>query len=242
MTQSVTKGEPLLPRMTADWFNSTLKQDKDHRDGMGISLPREGECYCKVEGATAVSRFNPAAVTNLVSDAGGVERIPIIAGTGMNEFNWVIPQENAQQNGVCLTVVEGITKAYVTQISSAHTSVFYNRATSRLETARDGKAHILVYGGSSAVPSLITVGRQTQCIRIVGKVTGGLNGTITNAVVGTLRGVNMSASFLGSSITAYNIHAFTADPNAIVRAEWVHSQSRWEIYQATCPGSPTVGI
>lgn len=233
----VSPGEPLRPKFTAEWYNHTIQPHNPSSQKRGGKhfhrVLREGELYCLAEDSTT-ERFNPVFITGYANTDIDGPRIPTIASTPEDEHDWVIPQSDMKEDGLILTVVSGLTKAWVQTRSVDDKCVVYNPSKQVLETAKEGKAQMLVRGDSQ-FPSLINIGVQSQVIRIVGTLSGALIGTPSFASIGNLRGVNFFANALGASISALNIHEFEADAGAVVRAEWVMEPGRWEIYQVTCP-------
>jgi len=179
MTTPVQKGEPLLPRLTADWYNSTLKETSvDAQDNNLEKRLREGELRCVCTDGTT-ERYKPVALTGLAAEEDKLSRIPNIDDTSTDEYNWVIPQEDLVKDGTILCVVTGLTRAWVTRNSIDDKFVTYKNG--QLETAASGKALLLAY--SSSEPSLITIETLASAIEIQFVIKEMTGESIANATV-----------------------------------------------------------
>ena len=227
-------GDPLFPKLTASWYNNTLPENASKgRKGKRIILPREGEILCVAE--DEISRFDAVGVTELKdTDTLTYQRTPAVSKADVDQHNWVVAQEGGVAGGPVLCVVFGLTRAWVATHDVDDNCVVFDPDSGALTTAKEGKAQILVKGGSS-FPSLINIGVQPNVIRVVGTLASAMPATEANYTVQNLKGVNFTAEELSSSIAARNVHEFEADAGALVRAEWVYDNNRWEIYQVTCP-------
>ena len=232
----VSPGDALFPRMTASWYNDTLQRNVSNgRRKKSVPLLREGELYC-VGAGTSSPRYEPVGLSTLINTDDSRERATFVSVDDVDQHNWVIPQEDVVENRPVLTVVFGLTRAWVTTDQESDNCVIYDPDSSTLVTAKEGKAQILVKGDSS-FPSLINIGVQCNCIRAVGTVTTALTGTVGPYTLENLKGVNFTADELSSSISVYNVHSWVADSGALARAEWVYDNARWELYQISCAGS-----
>jgi len=229
----VSPGDPLLPSLTAPWYNSTLpKNDPQAKGRSNIFLPREGELLGIAKDSDG-TRFNPVAVTTLGNEEEYHVRTPYVSTADLDQHNWIIPQEDLVEGGAVMCVVFGLTRAWVSTTRASDNCVIYDPVSSTLITAKEGKAQILVKGGSS-FPSLINIGVQCNCIRVVGTLTSTMPAVAASYGISNLKGVNFTAQELSTSISAYNAHRFEADSGALVRAEWVYDNARWEIFQVSC--------
>jgi len=68
--------------------------------------------------------------------------------------------------------------------------------------------------------------------RVVGQLTASMSTTIGPHTIDNIKGAD--AASLHSTLSVHNPHLFMAANDALVRAEWVTDNSRWEIYQVTC--------
>ena len=154
-TTPVQSGEPVKPRMTASWFNSTLPQDKA---GVHSRIPRkqreEGElpCFCPTV-ASPIKRFNPIGIKSQVHPYDENQRVPVVSEE-ITKYNWTVLQETAVTGGAPLCVLSGPTRAWVHDTGSGK-RVTYNTSTKRLETSTEGKGQMLVQ--ETAFPSLINI-------------------------------------------------------------------------------------
>jgi len=158
----VQPGEKIIPKITADWFNSTLAVPErgKHPARHSRLQPVEGEMRCPYIGKKDIKRFQPAGVVQITSPTNDEERIPKISDP-IDEYNWVVLQEDAlvtpSPQGFCvsLTVITGLTRAWVTKLDDDHKFVTYDVDTQKLVTSDAGKAVLLKHETDS--PSLITI-------------------------------------------------------------------------------------
>jgi len=159
MTTPVQPGQPILPSMTAEWYNQTLKRTPGGgtRGQRGGPLP-PGTLDCVVDGGTPV-RFEAIALNSAESN-NNIEYTPRVSIAGLAEHNWGVVQTAAGDTiEVCFF---GLCLATVTQVSTSHLFVTYSTSNSRLETDDKGKAHLLWYNSSG--PSLISIGVPAQLV------------------------------------------------------------------------------
>ena len=239
MMKSVASGEKITKEhFTAEWYNKTLEIPPPSRKHKAVQHLPSGFIYGALPTGQTVEKEAVAVTDHYLSNS--PFPTPILSMQGITPFNWGVSLENksGSTNGNTvasnLICIQGITFANVTRIDDTDQCVTYSLTNNRLETAPYGKAQLLSY--SEGEPSLICIGTCYQATRIVGHLLGAINGEDVDVGIGTLRGINGFAETLGNTITARNIHKFTSDSGAVVRAEYVYENCRWEIYQADCAG------
>lgn len=235
MTRPVAPGERIGPRLTAQWYNSTLTSPSQKSKGGRIVFLEEGELYCLAKDGSA-TRYNPAGITGLADTGIDSQRIPEISSTeNIDAFNWVIPQEDLTTDRMVLTVVHGLTKAWVTTIETDDPCVFYNSTTGKLETSKEGKANILVKGHTS-YPSLICIGHQSAMVRAQAEVSSASIGGVGPYTVDTIKGINIALNLSNAqTLEVYNRHGWLWNSGALVSIEWVADNQEWNVYAADCP-------
>jgi hypothetical protein len=161
MTRRVTPGEPILPHMTAKWFNKTLqdpqqkplppgKEERKHNETKATFIPTE---LC----AKAL-RFTAVAPVGRVDTYGNrVERAQYVDKGSLTKYNWMITQlEMAQGFLTQDCVYAGITYAKVNILSSTHKYVDLNLETLELESSNSGKGLLLDVGSEYSLISIET--------------------------------------------------------------------------------------
>jgi hypothetical protein len=139
----VAAGEPILPHLTAAWYNNTLRKKRNPppRKGAGGFSLGPFELLCAFDSpSSSVDRFNPVAVASVSNPI----KKHCILTTNCNEYNWIIPQAKivGKRGGKC--IVSGPTFANVTVLDTEHKYVTYDDYSNTLVTANRGKASILI--------------------------------------------------------------------------------------------------
>lgn len=156
--RTVSPGEPILPALTAEWYNHTVKPHHSPPQGRPQPHRHQNEILAKFipgGGYTEATRFDPVAIAGFI-DTNYIERICSVNKSSLNEYNWIIPQatmRDGQLSQPC--VYAGLTFANVDIISDHHKFVTLNSDTKTLETADYGKA--LLLKGNPDGPSLISI-------------------------------------------------------------------------------------
>lgn len=156
--RTVSPGEPILPALTAQWYNHTVKPHPSTPQGRPQPHRHQNEILAKFvpgSGFTEAARFDPVAITGVI-DTNYIERVCSVNKSSLDEYNWIIPQatmRDGQLSQPC--VYAGLTFANVNIINSQHRFVTLNSDTKTLETADYGKA--LLLKGNSDGPSLISI-------------------------------------------------------------------------------------
>lgn len=237
MTRPVSVGQPLFPEFTAEWYNSTLEKPRPSNPPVSLPIPKaEGRIYCRcLDTDNDADRFKPVGIYGWGSDDINIRPIIEVDYANVDEHNWIIPQEKPLTDRMIECVVFGLTKAWVTTRETDDTHVVYDGT--ELVTAKEGKAQILVKGDDQ-FPSLINIGNQVNCVRVMGYLSEALSGANDQVFTMTdLKGINFSATELGTDITPINLHGWEADNAAVARAEWIHDLNIWALYQVDCPGT-----
>jgi hypothetical protein len=156
--RTVSPGEPILPALTAQWYNHTIKPHPTPPQKRPQPHRHQNEILAKFVpggGFTEATRFDPVAITGFI-DTSYTERICNVDKSSLNEYNWIIPQatmRDGQLSQPC--VYTGLTFANVNIINSQHQFVTLNSGTKTLETADYGKG--LLLKANPTGPSLISI-------------------------------------------------------------------------------------
>lgn len=131
----VSSGEPILPHITADWYNSTLpKTGARNKDN---HLPPEKAPLMAVIGSATI--FNPVAILEAYNTT--YPPVARCSSSGITPFNWGVALENGDNSGLKVAT-QGITLANVT---GDGTYVTYDGT--KLVGGPSGKALLLKYNG-----------------------------------------------------------------------------------------------
>lgn len=160
----VAKGQPILPALTSEWYNHTIKprivpkpppRKKGRKPGhedLAVFIP--SETYPTVARFEAVGVESPTDTYS--SAATRVDRNTFVSKEALNQYNWVVAQLPMSETSKSQPVVYfGVTYAKVNVIDESHKFVKLNEDTLELETANYGKG-MLLYAGASY--SLICLG------------------------------------------------------------------------------------
>jgi hypothetical protein len=232
----VNVGDPILPALTAKWYNDTLKTLNDRKPlPPGKKIPREGLVYCSVaSGASDAAEYTEVYISGVISD-GSEQGPPILevnnTGTLTEDVTFGIAQEPVTAGATILCCFSGISKLGTTPASKQGYGVIWDENLNTFARTRGTGWRRL---GSDGTYDIVLIGPTQDCNRVRGTLTGALlssgGGTLTN-----LLGINAPAIFLDDPLTVTNPHGYEADSGALARAEWVYGNNAWEIYQVTCP-------
>lgn len=161
MTRPVVPGEPILPHMTARWFNNTLKtpqvppppREKDLRHHNEDSATFVPSLVC-----TKAERFTAVAPLGRLDEYGNyVARAQFVDKEGLSKSNWIITQaEMAEGYRTQKCVYAGVTYAKVNILDANHKFVDLNLETLELESSTSGKGLLLQAGGLYSFISIET--------------------------------------------------------------------------------------
>ena len=148
MTQRVVAGEPILPNMTARWFNQTLDKTPPPPPQRKSDLRHHNEdvaTFVPTELCTKAERFTAVAPLSQTDTLGNfVARSQYVNKEGLSKSNWIITQAEmgtGYKTQPC--VYAGVTYAKVKILSTAHRYVDLNLDTLELESATSGKGLLL---------------------------------------------------------------------------------------------------
>ena len=157
------------------------------------------------------------------------------APTPSSDKRYAILKEDIPNGGIGLAQVSGICAAVVNVTDSAHKYAKITASTYSLQSSLHGIIP-LVYqpsGTGSTHECAVLFAGYYPTTRYEGQMQGALATSDSTKTVDNLVPIDGLGGL--SSVTAYNRHGWESDDNAVVRIEWNQNQSRWEIYQVTCP-------
>lgn len=129
--ERVQPGEPLLPRLTASWYNSTLPSSRNNvRQNLlagKIKVPA-GMMYAEAITSFTASRYDPVKIYSTKNGDDEEEVIPVIQQADSEEF-WGVTQEKITGPGTYLIAVTGVTFANVKTGFSTGDGTPVNRVT-----------------------------------------------------------------------------------------------------------------
>ena len=163
MTKRVTPGEPILPHLTARWFNKTLqdnptppsprKEDRQHHNETKAT-------FLPTEDCAKALRFTAVAPVGRVDTYGNrVERAQYVDKESLNKYNWIVTQLDMAEGYLTQNCVySGLTYAKVNIIDAAHKYVDLNLDTLELESSDVGKGALLDIGSEISLISIEILG------------------------------------------------------------------------------------
>lgn len=159
--RSVSPGEPILPALTAEWYNHTIKQHPPPPGNGPQTHRHQNRILAKLNNASqVVDRFTPVGIVGPVNDR-KVEHVCYVNKSVLDEYNWIIPQ--AAMNSTHPTqecVYFGVTFASVLIRNAYHRYVTLDGGTNQLVSSDYGKGMFVQPISVNAQPQviLITIG------------------------------------------------------------------------------------
>lgn len=155
----VAKGDPILPRMTAQWFNSTLQNPQQRPPG---NRTRVEEDYDHIKykldetGTTEVGWLEPVVITGTAIEPSGAAGHPAMArviakckkpasGVAFENDNWGISLSPVYAGQTGDMVVSGVTWAKIERTDSGHRYVNIDVSSYTLKSRSSGPARILSF-------------------------------------------------------------------------------------------------
>lgn len=242
----VKPGDPLLPALTAQWYNDTLKTINNLPPPRKKQrIPREGLIYCKVDdNSVSAESYTPVAIRNILADGPEVGP-PILEVT--NDFFYSlstgdtlgIAQEPVEPGATILCCFIGISKLRHTTLAWREgRGIVYDHGNISTDPTRNHFSSTRGAGwrqiGSQDGFNIVIVSPHEDCNRVRGTLTSALLETDSTGTITNLLGINAPSLFLDDPLTVSNPHNYSADSGALVRAEWVYGNNAWEIYQVSC--------
>lgn len=157
----VAKGEPLLPALTAEWYNHTLRpHTTTPREKRGRRRDVDELVAQFLPGSTTeINRFDPVGLETRVDTISDyASRIHYCSAEALTKYNWIIPQlkmTEATPTQPC--VYFGVTYANVLITNSSHKFVDLDEDTKKLVSSNSGRGQILVGAGVSEEPQVIFI-------------------------------------------------------------------------------------
>lgn len=239
----VNPGDPLLPALTAKWYNGTLEviQNKGRKPKKKVP-PDPGQFYCRVadDANPSDGPYTVIYISDIISDGTEVGP-PLLEVNNLTpgieeETIFGIAQEPVVPGGTILCCFSGITKAnifYTVTTSGDGYGMVADLSEGQFKGTRHEGWKRIGYDGKYEIIFLSTI---QECNRVRGNLGVELTGsTSQEATLTNLIGINSPSYFLPDPLTVHNPHGFEADEGALARAEWVFGTKKWEIYQVTCP-------
>ena len=155
--QPVQIGDKILPRIIAEWFNSTLPvAELNSGQGPGKIQQTNGTQHCVI--ATGpVTRLATVGITGTIDPENSIKPIVKVTATksSITSANWCITREAGDTDNVILCTVWGITRAPVVN-GTVGEHVDWNEYDEELQGSSTGKA-IVLEGPNSDNLSLIYI-------------------------------------------------------------------------------------
>lgn len=210
--RKVSPGETILPRMTAQWFNHTIRPvTKPLTSPQKITRDKD-ILACSYTGSE-VSQYDPVALLTTVNKIG-------TTSDARTEKNWVIAQKalGTDDSGVC--VINGITWANVSIVQPYHEYVTI--VDDILVSSCYGKAKLLV--ANDGTPSLISLGvgfPKTGLAKITTGIPAG-NATTPGSGTGVLVEINAAGDYVETAIplTILNTQLLATEVGIVHFKEW----------------------
>jgi len=159
MFKQVSPGQPILPALTAAWYNKSIKEPpkspppsrkdgRHHNEDMATFIPSEE--YPVVE------RFCPVGIVEKTDTIGNyASRTQFVSLDNITPYNWVIAQATMKEGMLSQPCVySGITWAKVEIRSESDRFVNLNTTTLELESDAVGKGIILLPGDEYSLISI----------------------------------------------------------------------------------------
>ena len=134
--KAVSPGEPILDRLTAQWFNNTLGIN-----GNAPTPPREDQPGLTglYSGVNRVDTYSGLIIDSLLSDQKPDFVVNLLETTEQKVNRWVVGQQSANPGQTIEYIESGLTLARVEILNTAHTHVTYSVANERLESSFTGR-------------------------------------------------------------------------------------------------------
>lgn len=213
--RTVSPGEPILPALTAEWYNHTVKPHPSPPQGRPQPHRHQNEILAKFVpggGFTEAARFDPVALNGSI-DPNYMERACYATKQNMDNFNWVIPQATMRSGQLTQPCVyAGLTYANVTITDINHRYVWLNGLTLQLESGYWGKALLLTQNFDG--PSLISISQPATTGWILKTMEPITAGSVSQLGSGLCRIYDVTV--VGSlHLTDITITAFNSQPQVI---------------------------
>lgn len=249
LPEKVSPGDGL--RYPADFFNLQIdmaeafqrRQRSADADGPQFRAARGQVVYVKNSTAYDLNQFAALRITGILFSPSDrlIEFKTNWAftanSTGNDRDPLCVFQEPVKAGKIARAVVDGMTPAKVQVNTNGHNCAILDTGvtTGRLKTDVNRGAEIVYKAGTSgeqwAIVRLMLPSKRTT--RYKGQLQGAMASGDSTKTVDNLEPIDGSGG--DTSLTAYNVHGWAGDDNAICRIEWVEDDSRWEFYQVTCP-------
>lgn len=149
MIKQVKAGDPLLPSLTAEWFNQTIRQqpppgNPPERKGLGW-----GQLACTYLGE-AVDQFGLVALHGTLNQIGQCDDV-------VNEKNWVVTQKALGVDDSSVCVINGLTWAKVHIRRSYHRYATWESGIGLVSSCY-GKAELIAPNNDGSNLHLIMIG------------------------------------------------------------------------------------
>lgn len=205
MTRRVTPGEPILPHMTAKWFNKTLQEPQQKPLPPGKEERRHNETKATFVPTTeypVAERFTAVAPVGRVDTYGNrVERAQYVNKEDLTKYNWIVTQLKMAAGYLTQDCVySGITYAKVNIIDEDHKYVDLNLDTLELESSDTGKGVLLDIGAEYSLISIEILSGGGGASLFGFELTSSMGGKSANADIYELDGIDLGDMIENSTV------------------------------------------
>lgn len=240
MTKPVVPGQPIVPAMTAQWYNNTLRKpskpslqkkrgEKHHNEHVATFQPSEN--YPIAE------RFTPVAIVDRIDTYGKrIERAHYVDKESLNQSNWIIPQaEMSASHKTQPCVYAGLTYAKVTIRNPLDKYVNLNPATKTLQSDIVGKGLILTRGEEYSLISVETYVPERSSSGSVVKFR-----TLQNIELRSFPAFDLTGTYGIITINDPNNLWSSITSGCIGTAFWNKKYNKWEVLTCSLPANEIV--